>query len=189
MSKISLEGNAAGTGTFTIASPNSNTSRTLTLPDLTGTVLTNATPGSVLQVVSVTYSTETIIASTSYTDTGLSATITPISASSKILVLVNQQGSVNRSSNAFISQDARILRGSTAIFTQVRFNGGRAGLSGSSDVIFEGSFDGVYLDSPNTTSSITYKTQGKVSTTDNGGNCVFQTNSASSTIALMEIAA
>jgi hypothetical protein len=45
MSRVSLSGNALGTGTFTIASPNSNTDRTLTLPDATGTVLTTATPG------------------------------------------------------------------------------------------------------------------------------------------------
>jgi hypothetical protein len=40
MSKIALSGNASGTGTFTIASPNSNTDRTLTLPDNSGTVIT-----------------------------------------------------------------------------------------------------------------------------------------------------
>ena len=45
MSKIALSGNASGTGTFTVASPNSNTDRTLTLPDATGTILTTATPG------------------------------------------------------------------------------------------------------------------------------------------------
>ena len=39
MSKISLTPNASGTGNFTIASPNSNTDRTLTLPDSTGTVV------------------------------------------------------------------------------------------------------------------------------------------------------
>jgi len=38
MSNIALTPNASGTGTFTIASPNSNTNRTLTLPDATGTV-------------------------------------------------------------------------------------------------------------------------------------------------------
>jgi len=41
MSKIALESNAAGTGTFSIASPATNTNRTLTLPDETGTVLTS----------------------------------------------------------------------------------------------------------------------------------------------------
>jgi hypothetical protein len=45
MSKVALSGNASGTGTFTIASPNGNTDRTLTLPDNTGTILTTATAG------------------------------------------------------------------------------------------------------------------------------------------------
>ena len=39
MSKIALTPNASGTGTFTLAAPNSNVSRTLTLPDTTGTLL------------------------------------------------------------------------------------------------------------------------------------------------------
>jgi hypothetical protein len=42
MSKIALQPNNSGTGTFTIASPDSNTNRTLTLPDEAGTVLTNS---------------------------------------------------------------------------------------------------------------------------------------------------
>ena len=41
MSKVAISGNASGTGTFTIAAPNSNTDRTLTLPDEAGTVVTN----------------------------------------------------------------------------------------------------------------------------------------------------
>ena len=40
MSKISLEPNASGSGTFTLAAPSSNTNRTLTLPDESGTVAT-----------------------------------------------------------------------------------------------------------------------------------------------------
>ena len=42
MSKIALSGNASGTGTITLASPNTDTDRTLTLPDSTGTVLSSA---------------------------------------------------------------------------------------------------------------------------------------------------
>lgn len=42
MSKISFTPNASGTGTFTIASPNSNTNRTLTLPDADGALLAGA---------------------------------------------------------------------------------------------------------------------------------------------------
>lgn len=45
MSQIKIIGNTSGTGTFTITTPNSDTSRTLTLPDETGTVLTTATAG------------------------------------------------------------------------------------------------------------------------------------------------
>ena len=47
MSKISLEPNASGSGTFTLAAPSSNTNRTLTLPDEEGTVATieNIPPG------------------------------------------------------------------------------------------------------------------------------------------------
>jgi hypothetical protein len=40
MSKIALSGNASGTGVFTLASPNSNSDRTLNLPDSAGTIAT-----------------------------------------------------------------------------------------------------------------------------------------------------
>ena len=40
MSKVAIKGNASGTGTFTVEAPNSNTDRTLTLPDEAGTVVT-----------------------------------------------------------------------------------------------------------------------------------------------------
>ena len=40
MSKVKIEGNASGTGTLTIAAPNTNTDRTLTLPDEAGEIVT-----------------------------------------------------------------------------------------------------------------------------------------------------
>jgi hypothetical protein len=49
MSKIALSGNASGTGTFTLASPNSNSDRTLTLPDNSGTMVTTASTAAVTQ--------------------------------------------------------------------------------------------------------------------------------------------
>jgi hypothetical protein len=45
MSRVVIQGDSSGTGDFTIAAPNSNTDRTLTLPDEAGTVLTTATAG------------------------------------------------------------------------------------------------------------------------------------------------
>jgi len=51
MSKIALTPNASGTGTFTIAAPNSNTDRTLTLPDVAGEVVTTGSTGAVTQAM------------------------------------------------------------------------------------------------------------------------------------------
>ena len=42
MSLVKVSGNASGTGIFTITSPATNTDRTLTLPDATGTIATSA---------------------------------------------------------------------------------------------------------------------------------------------------
>ena len=44
MSQIKLAPNASGTGIFTLESPNSNTNRTLTLPDATGTIQVSGNP-------------------------------------------------------------------------------------------------------------------------------------------------
>jgi hypothetical protein len=199
MSLVKIQGNASGTGEFTIAAPNSNTNRTLTLPDNTGTILTSATTtgfpaGSVLQVVSATYSTYTVISSTSYTDTGLSASITPTSSSSKILVIVSQQNSVYRDTNSVISGGISLVRGSTTILYSERTPMITAGTSSTSNIITGGRQSIVYLDSPATTSSTTYKTQGQVSTTSNGGALRVNdyqdvSGTTVSTITLMEIAA
>lgn len=51
MSKIALQGNALGTGTFTIAAPNSNTDRTLTLPDAAGIIPIASSEGTSGQVL------------------------------------------------------------------------------------------------------------------------------------------
>jgi len=63
MSSIKLESNASGTGIFTIASPNSNTNRTLTLPDATGTINTsgavNEVPVGTVSAPSIYFSGDT----------------------------------------------------------------------------------------------------------------------------------
>ena len=50
MSKVAITGNASGTGVFTLAAPNSNSDRTLTLPDEAGTVLTSASTVAASQI-------------------------------------------------------------------------------------------------------------------------------------------
>jgi len=48
MSKIALTGNASGTGTLTIAAPNTNSDRTLNLPDGAGTVILEPSSGELV---------------------------------------------------------------------------------------------------------------------------------------------
>ena len=189
-----------GTNYVSIIAPSAVTSnRTITLPDATGTILTSATTpgfpaGSVLQVVSSTYSTYTTISSTSFTDTGLSASITPTSASSKILIIVSQQTTVVRNSNTLTAGYTNLVRGSTQIWLGTRNPVLNAGTSTDGNII-SGTQQGIiYLDSPATTSLTTYKTQGKISSTTNSGTYRvndYQDTSGEtvSTITLMEIAA
>jgi len=42
MSKIKIQGDAGGMGTFTIISPNTDSNNTITLPDASGTLLTSS---------------------------------------------------------------------------------------------------------------------------------------------------
>jgi hypothetical protein len=162
MASLILSGSTSGS--VTLSSPAVSGTTTLTLPATTGTVLTSASntgfpAGSVLQVVSTTkidtFSSATVNA---WTDiTGLSVSITPTSASNKILVMASVQG-INTASNAYL----RLVRGSTGIGVGTT-SGSRSAVS-SSNIIGSGtnslggsSFQ--FLDSPATTSSTTYKIQ------------------------------
>lgn len=161
---------------------------------VSGGVPTWAAPaggGKVLQVVSATTSTQVTIATTTYTDTNITATITPTSSTSKVLIIIAAQtytGLTSPTTSSYVDAKARIMRDATAILT----NGLVHQLEGSSStmsLVTQNSF--VYLDSPATTSATTYKLQaGRVSGV--GQNIRYQdsTNSGStSTITLLEIGA
>lgn len=165
------------------------TGKTVTLPAGTG--------GKVLQVVQTVKSDTFSTTSTSFTDiTGYSVSITPSSSSSKVLVLVNLNATVE-TEGAY----AKLLRGSTDIYigdsngSLIRSSLASLRIPGG-DGIAQGSM--VYLDSPNTTSSTTYKVQIRLRTgsgtlrvnLNNDGSTVDSTKSvASSSITVMEIAA
>jgi hypothetical protein len=186
LSKVAIEGNASGTGTLTIAAPNTNSNFTLDIPSASGTIDRLNRAGNVLQVVSATYSTLTTITSTSYTDTGLTASITPTSASSKILIITSQPSLGVVGANVSRGLQVQLLKNSTSLVEkQGEINSGVGG-NGFAVTNFDGSF--VYLDSPNTTSSTTYKTQGKVGSATNNPEIRFQFGSFASTMTLLEIA-
>jgi len=136
--------------------------------------------GSVLQVVNASYGTQVTNSTSTYADTGLTATITPTSATSKILVIVHQTG-LFKSGNTRIT--LRLLRSSTSLIV---FEWG-GGTTDSNAVISPAGSGTTFLDSPATTSSITYKTQ-FASTSNVAEVRVNLDSNSSSTITLMEIA-
>ncbi len=155
---------------------------------VSGGVPTWATPaggGKVLQVVYATYATETTNTTTTMADTGLTATITPSSASSKVAVFVSQSIYANRNgTDAGANVDLR--RASTTIWNTAGidatvFIGGAT----ANTIQTKQQMSIVCLDTPATTSATIYKTRFQT----NGGTARAQQNSHISSIMLMEIGA
>lgn len=136
--------------------------------------------GKVLQVVQGEYATETSSSSATYADTGLTASITPSAASSKVLVIVNQNGCTKVNDTRL---NLRLLRGATELKVF-----GKNSMATATSLTIQGMAFGIaYLDSPSTTSSTTYKTQ---FASDSGAATVrVQQDSIVSTITLLEIGA
>lgn len=164
---------------------------------VSGGVPTWASPaggGKVLQVVYADYATETSITTDStYSDTGGSITITPTSSTSKVLLLCSLASGLFRSANTGQGGTFRFMRNSTEIFkTQASANSTlftRMGTGDSSQTIVFGLYAFNYLDSPATTSATTYKIQGKVLYTTNGGAIICQSEATKSVMLALEIGA
>jgi len=165
----------------------------LTADSAEATGLKWATPsggGKVLQVVQGTTTTRVNISSTTYTDSGLSATITPTSATSKILVLVSQYARTYRG-NTEAGGRVKLLRGATDIWNAPTAESYAlfVGAGGTSGIQLTGFQSYNYLDSPATTSATTYKTQWRVEVTTNSSEVSLQVSDNMSTITLLEIGA
>ena len=158
-----------------IIKPNNNTLSAITaLPAAIAT-------GTVLQTVNAVTNTETVVSNNTWTDTGLTASITPSSSSNKILVFASCQGVGKASNNTYAH--LKLLRGSTDIVADFETRGG---YDASTDANKIGGCSVTYLDSPSSTSSTTYKVQLK-SGSNNSYAQMGDSNSKSS-ITLMEIA-
>jgi len=161
-----------------IIKPNNNTISAITaLPAAIAT-------GTVLQTIYGSTLTDYANSGSSYTATGLSASITPSSSSNKVLVIVQQAGHFDNdaSDSSRRTNYLALFRDSSEIAGQKQkcsknFN--------SKSVPISFSFNS--LDTPNTTSEITYSTKAKG---DSGGSWTIELNSDSSRseIILMEIA-
>ena len=144
--------------------------------------------GKVLQVVTATYSTPTTITTTTFTDSGLSASITPSSATSKILVFIQQPYEAYRLTDQ-VGIGYQIVRGATNIVTTAKDNNWIYVGSGANAAQMKFSPTLMYMDSPSSTSSLTYKSQWALISTGNTGTLIMQTNNDIASITLMEIGA
>jgi hypothetical protein len=135
-----------------------------------------------LQVIEGTTTTLTTSTSDTFIDTNLTATITPSSATSKILVIATQSGVRKDTGNADSSVEIKLLRGATEIAISKNI-----GFTETNIRNCVGSTSLVKLDAPSTTSATTYKTQFRNGINANGVRV--QTDSSTSTIILMEIGA
>jgi hypothetical protein len=160
--------------------------------------LTSASNGRILQVVQAVLLSRVATTSATFSDTGITASITPSSASNKILVSVCMGGIGAAGSGGVLG--TKLLRGATEILlgnasgSAIRVSAGTGGFgdanSTNGPIVIE------YLDSPATTSSTTYKIQFASTYNSNqvviGGSNntggVFNLTTPS-TITLMEVAA
>ena len=139
--------------------------------------------GKVLQVVQGTYGTSISTSSSTFADTNLTATITPSATSSKILVMVNHQGTFASGGAGTYGQFKLFRAGSS-----IKDFGYLSGRSTSGIDLYFPDATFVYLDSPSTVSATVYKTQ--FASYNNTASFTLQTGSVgTSTITLMEIGA
>lgn len=142
-----------------------------------------ASAGKLLQLVNVTYATAFTISTTTWSDIGLSASITPTSSNSKILVTVSIPIYLQKGNQADAYGSWKLLRGATDL-VGMNIIGNTTG----ADPVIAMTYH--WYDNPATTSSTTYKIQGKVFT--GGMSATFQYKNSvfgDSVITLMEIGA
>ena len=162
--------------------PSDDTVSTAKIVDgaVTSAKLASGVGGKVLQVISATHATEVTSTSSSYADTGLTASITPSSTSNKVLVIVNQNGLEKDNTDTKIS--LKLLRASTDIALFAGTGTLNTSTANRTDI---GGTGVSILDTPNSTSSTTYKTQLK---NEGSGTVAVQNGGSVSSITLMEIA-
>jgi hypothetical protein len=164
-----------------------STGQVLTVSGGTPVWATAAGGGKVLQVVFASYSTETSSSSQTYADTGLTATITPSSASSRVMVIVNTNGATT---DSVVNQaiKLKLVRASTdlAVITDLSNK-----MAGAATAVQGESIGFNWVDSPATTSATIYKTQYARLASSGTVNLQNQQNAngSTSTITLLEIGA
>ena len=181
-------------GSVTLQEQAVSGSTVLDLPAVSGTILTTGSSGqsipkaalptgSVLQVVNVTYSTSTSTTSGTPVETNLTASITPLYSSSKILITVFANGIQKNSGDS----NSGVLLYLYKNGSNLRKFGEYVGYTATSQTNDVGTAGITYLDSPATTSSTAYTVY--LASNVSGQQVFINAGAESSTITLMEIAA
>ena len=137
--------------------------------------------GGIVQVVRVVHTGQASSNSTTYVSTGLQASITPRSASNKIMVSFEHSIWHNNSSGTVVFHGIRIKKGTQVIYTPPTNNNGPydfgIGNHNTNTYIDHCGRSRVeYLDSPATTGSITYSTEIALHTNPGGNDGVVYVN-------------
>lgn len=141
--------------------------------------------GKVIQTVTSSTTTAAGDSAGTWTDSNLSCSITPKSASNNIIVMITQSMyNFYNNTGSYVGMNIRLLRGSsTTLQTFADAGFIRIGAGTGADTVFQ--FATNYVDSPNTTSSVTYKTQ--IARALGGSTVYAQVNSNPGTMILMEV--
>ena len=146
--------------------------------------------GKVLKYETVVYSTEVSSSNTSYVDSGLSATIQPSAAGSKILVMLSQFFNVNVA-NPNVGAAIQLLEGSTVIVPSQTWEIYYfPGLSGNNSKNYMHRYNVTMIHTPSYSlgDTLTFKSQMKVLSDGNTTNVKAQRSGSSSYLTLMELA-
>lgn len=149
-----------------------------------------------LGVTQVVYSSTSAVitntSSVSYGNSGLSATITPKSASNKIIVLVHLPFQTKTTLAYWSGADFIVKRGSTQIITSSPGMYNVNDDPNGGDVLFSSALSLSYVDAPAVTTALTYTVQGKMWNTTSSATQTLSMNysdgPAQSTLMLLEVA-
>jgi len=198
---VVIAGNTSGS--VTLSAPDVAGTTTLTLPSTSGNVITSANlssnlpAGSVLQVVSTTKTDTFTTTSTAFTTiTGLTASITPSSSTSKILIIFSVTGSQEVNTNdAYIGlfRDSTQIALGDAAGSRIRYSF----LLNTSNASWSTIGSMNFLDSPSTTSAISYSVRARTPSSgtlyinrgQNDSDGAFGASRTVSSITVMEIKA
>ena len=142
-----------GSGTFTNNLPANLTGATGTLAIANGGTGNALGGGKILQAVSQTHTSATHTSSTSYVDTGMTVAITPSATSSKIFVIANVLG-ISSEAGTDSAVSMQVLRDSTKVAETINVGLGDTAQENQGITLQA-------LDSPSSTSALTYKVQFK----------------------------